>query len=722
MLELTFKGFAVDEASIDHSRITQLVLHELPLGPQLFSVTRYDGVLQQWDLGSGTIEVGQNIAFSGALQLGGAGALGFVETETGLALLTGGMDQDRLQLVTLDGDGAMIGQTALTSLPASFAGLQYTTTVALQDGTQVIYGAFANSTGIAQLQFSQAGVLQDQAILQDPTALTAAQITGTAQVMSGGQFYLLTISTAQNGVSSRLIGEDGTLSEIKSIGVDDGLWINAPTDMATVTLGGVGYAVVAAAGTDSLSVVEVGQDGGMIVRDHILDTLITRFGGVVAVEIIKQNDKAYVVAGGADDGISVFVLLEGGLLVHRAQIADTVDYALDNVSAIAGFAGQDGLEIFVASSSEAGVTQLNYDTGAAGITATAGLGGGLLLGTGGFDILQGHDGDDIIRADAGNDILRDGGGSDRLTGGAGRDLFVMTADGQPDTITDFTLGEDQIDLSLWPMLRDSSQLSMTMRSDGMQIIYGDETLIVQTADGGPIDYRDVASTDLIGGSRVPVNLTPGYPGPATPVDLFGGAEPAANQGGPYDPMTPVRELEESNQSILRDALDLPTSPADGSVVNGQGNAEVIFGTENFDLLFAGAGHDVVQAGDGNDTLFGRAGDDMLFGEDGSDTLYGGAGDDWLEGGFGDDLLRGGSGADTFVFNGGQDVITDYQSGEDTIRLDPSLWTGLTSAADLLFVYGETTQTGIAITFDTGDRLLIEDIYDTAALADDLMLF
>ncbi len=74
-----------------------------------------------------------------------------------------------------------------------------------------------------------------------------------------------------------------------------------------------------------------------------------------------------------------------------------------------------------------------------------------LWGGDGNDTLVGGDGNDILYGDAGNDILQGGAGSDTLTGGAGNDIFrfrIGDVGGTAiDTITDFTKGQDKIDLS-----------------------------------------------------------------------------------------------------------------------------------------------------------------------------------------------------------------------------------------------------------------------------------
>lgn len=62
----------------------------------------------------------------------------------------------------------------------------------------------------------------------------------------------------------------------------------------------------------------------------------------------------------------------------------------------------------------------------------------------------------------------------------------------------------------------------------------------------------------------------------------------------------------------------------------------------------------------------------MTGNDGNNALNGGAGADTLTGGDGADTLTGGAGADTFKLaaaTGGADLILDFLSGTDLIRLN-----------------------------------------------------
>lgn len=79
------------------------------------------------------------------------------------------------------------------------------------------------------------------------------------------------------------------------------------------------------------------------------------------------------------------------------------------------------------------------------IVAFGGEGSDLLHAGGRNDTLHGEAGDDTLNGGAGIDVLDGGAGSDTLTGGLHADTFVFGAlDAAVDTITDFTVGEDQI--------------------------------------------------------------------------------------------------------------------------------------------------------------------------------------------------------------------------------------------------------------------------------------
>jgi len=86
-------------------------------------------------------------------------------------------------------------------------------------------------------------------------------------------------------------------------------------------------------------------------------------------------------------------------------------------------------------------------------------------------------------------------------------------------------------------------------------------------------------------------------------------------------------------------------------------------------------------GTGNDL------NNVLTGNKGANVLDGGGGNDTLEGGIGNDTLTGGDGHDTFQLkNSSKDTITDFSVLDDTIQLENSVFTQLTTT--------DLTETGV----------------------------
>ncbi|MDJ0798878.1 MAG: hypothetical protein QNJ51_19010 [Calothrix sp. MO_167.B12] len=157
-------------------------------------------------------------------------------------------------------------------------------------------------------------------------------------------------------------------------------------------------------------------------------------------------------------------------------------------------------------------------------------------------------------------------------------------------------------------------------------------------------------------------------------------------------------------TIRRDKLK--GSNADEKFYTSLGNDKVEAGKGN-DIIEGGLGNDKLDGGKGDDSIYGGMDNDRLIGGDGNDVLVGGDGNDLIKGGRGSDTMTGGAGNDTFVFRkswlkGEKDVITDFESGIDTIQFK-----GLGSFSQI-----SDTNDGVLITFDFGRKdgqLLLEGV-------------
>lgn len=566
------------------------------------------------------------------------------------------------------------------------AGLVQATVFATASGSAV-YGGLFGQTGLVRLDLNASGAAQGASLLGGTGAEDAAALTG-GQI--GGQDFLFSARLGDAAVTSWEVGATGGLTERASLGAADGIGIATPTALEFVTYGANSFLVLAAAGSNSLSVFAVDAAGGLSLRDHITDTGYTRFAGVSALDVIQHQGRVFVLAGGADDGISLFQMLPDGRLVHLETRADGFDTTLRHVSAVGMVALGDEIQVFVAGV-ENGVTQFVLDPGPAGVS-TGGTGGGnndLLLAGAGTQTLNGRDGDDI---------LVDAAGSTRMTGGAGADIFVLSPDEAVDYILDFNPDEDRLDLTAYPMLRNLGQIRFITRPDGIELRIGDDRLVITSADHTPLDPGKFTVAGLLPVDRIPLYDLPTLPGG---VELAGNGGADTLTGTEYD--------------------DLLAGKGGRDLLYGLGGDDQVFGDGGQDQLYGDAGNDSLLGGDDKDRLYGGDGADSLLGGEGKDRLYGGSGNDSLVGGGGKDMLVGGGGADRFLFNrlDGKDKIRDFNPGQDQLWLDPALWGGGLDAAEVLESYGRIRKHNLVLNFGDGDKLVLKGIDDWHLIEDDI---
>ena len=571
--------------SVDHSLVGDLDVVMMDGDLHVLATTNYDGSLTRWTVTSDTMILNSTAEFDEGLLAGNSGSTTVVTFGAQTYALTGGARVGRLQLFNLDQADISQGVTALNSLAHPLAGITTTVTI-------------------------------------------------------GARNYVLAASGTENGVTIWEVDSSGALTQTDSIGTEDGLWGSALTAIETAVIDGQTYVILAAAGSGSLTVMSVDSAGKLEITDHIIDDLNSRFGGAAALSAVEHHGQIYVVTGGADDGLSLFLLQRDGTLQARGHIADTTQMGLSNVSAITAVSAGDGIDIFVASSQDAGVTRLHFDTGPQGVTLLSSPAGGTLTGSAGMDMIIGAAGNDVLLGRAGDDILSDGAGGDRLTGGAGADIFVFDYDGITDFVLDFELGVDRIDLSKWPQLRSLNQLSYSSRDDGIRIHYGEDNLVLRSADLQPIDSADFDAIDLLGTARIPQNMVAGFSGPAQAIPEL----PTRPDYTPYVYTPPAADPNpESTVAIPDDGRnDITASanydPAPSTSVTTSN--QKTYGTGDNDRLTGTSGADTIYGRGGSDWISGRAGNDKVWGESGADTLLGKKGNDQLLGGGGDTLIGG----------------------------------------------------------------------------------
>ena len=402
----------------DYSNITDLEVMMVGGQARLFSSTLYDGALTSWALSGTGMTLVDAVAYLGSLRPGSTASIMQLEIDGVTALMTGGgRGRGALQTHQLTQTGAIDESTAFPWEVFPFASLAHGETLALGNGNQAIFGSLAIGADMGRLVFDSAGALLTSQVFYDRNDTFTDDVTAISSAQIGQAQYLLTASGTENGITVWAVSNTGDIDPTSSIGTEDGLWVAAPTAMEVATIGPQTFVVLASAGSSSLSVMSLDALGSLQVTDHVIDSQNSRFAGASALATIEHQGQIYVIAGGADDGISLFLLRPDGTLLARGHLADTTQMGLENVSAISAVSVGNGIDIFVASSQVSGITQLHFATGPAGLTLNATSAGGTLSGSAGMDVMTGGAGADVLFGGGGDDILTDGAGSDRLTGG-----------------------------------------------------------------------------------------------------------------------------------------------------------------------------------------------------------------------------------------------------------------------------------------------------------------
>lgn len=275
----------------------------------------------------------------------------------------------------------------------------------------------------------------------------------------------------------------------------------------------------------------------------------------------------------------------------------------------------------LSTTNDAGTTAINLGGNALANT---------LIGNAGANALYGYGGDDTLTANGGGDWLIGGTGNDYMTGGSGADVFVFSAGDGADTIADFSIGSDLIDLRAF---------------SGAATITQSGSDAVVTIGSWSVTLLGTTAANLTISSFV-------YPAATYDQTINGTGSAETLNGG--------------------STKDLIYGLNGNDTINGLGGDDRLEGGAGGDTLNGGDGDDIVLGGASGDTINGDDGNDVLQGEAGDETINGGAGTDVIDGGSGIDTMTGGTGVDYFVFaagdtgSSGQDVITDFSVGTDIL--------------------------------------------------------
>ncbi len=667
------------QAALDFG-ITDLMVMQQNGQTVLYASSGQTGGLSAFNLsGTGSASILDTQLYDTSWSGGALRDLALVEVNGAVGIAVAGSGADQLRYYTVDTNGSIGTEAMMSGMSSSLNRLLDVD----QSSPQMLLTADTGAAMIRGYYVGVDGAMSEAMTVADTTTTYAAEVMSIRSTSVGNSTYTVAASQMEKGVSVYRM-DGNSLINTGNAGVNEGLGIMTPTAMEVVVMGGRSFVILASAPNDgegqsgAITVMELAQDGSLVDTDHVIDTALTRFGQVQSLEVLDVDGRTYVMAGGGDDGMTMFVLLPNG----RLQILGTIsgDAGLNNISSIAARYEGGNLQMYVASETSGGVLQISADVSNQGMVIQGGHGGGTITGGAQDDILIGGAQNDSIIGGAGDDIIEDGLGVDTMSGGSGADIFVLRSDFTYDVIQDFEAGIDRLDLSSWPFLYDAAQIGYTATSTGAILNWRGETLELFSLNGQTLSFAQVQAAVTDAPNRAPdFSAYGGNDGAQT---LEGSAiDDAINAGGGNDTITTFAGDDYIDAGIGDDIVD---GGAGRDTIEGGAGDDTIDGWYDSDLINGGAGNDYIQAGLGSDTVYGGDGDDLIrgnrgldliyggegsdliLGDNNDDTIYGEGGNDYLRGGNGNDLVDGGIGND-HIFGANQEDVLYGGEGNDIVR-------------------------------------------------------
>ncbi len=412
-------------------------------------------------------------------------------------VLPSGEFDDNQSVYTLGSDGLLTLSASYSDAAGTYSGWSMTASVDTGGATYLFGGVWGRS-GFFGFDVGAGAVLTAPRWIADTAQMYLGDITAMESAVLHGKNFLFIASGQDTGLESFEIAADGSYIQRDRAPPSEG-GFSGVTDLVAVDGMDRAFVIMASAGTDSLLVFRVSAGGRLQQVQTATDTLDTRFAGVQALETFDLNGRDYLLAGGADDGISLFEVTYKGQLKLLDTVADTAGTALQNVTSITARVANGEVTVFAGSATDQGFTQFVLSVPNGDNLIRGGPEPDSLTGTALDDTIFGHGKADTLYGLDGDDRLVDGRGPDVLWGGAGADIFEFVAETRTDRVMDFEIGIDRLDMSDYAMLYSYTDIAITPTANGAMLEMNGDTLILDSIDGTPLDFSMFSQDDFIFG-------------------------------------------------------------------------------------------------------------------------------------------------------------------------------------------------------------------------------
>ena len=486
-----------DDAAPHGAGLSDLEVFWFDNAPYLFTGAVADGGIMRLSLREGTQAQPEQEVWATI----NTGTLGLTDLERVTLgdqdfLLGAGRHSEFPVLRVLRPDGSIGGLRTIDAGDAELRGWSHSTQFRAGD-TDMLAVARHGDAGLQVFEMTDDFEFGLRLRLDDSPKTPLGAVSALTSLEIGADTFVITASAAASGVTSFRVQADGTMQETDVISAQLGMPVAGTSALALAEVAGTQFVLAGSTNSSTITALRMNELGVFFVEDQVMDNLATRFQGLVDLDSFSIGARSFVVAGGADDGLSLFELGPTGQLFHVQSVANQPGQGLQGVQSVGATRIGDDVQIFAGGQGDTGLVQLRMDAGRVGELIIGGPGDDTLQGGARDDHLEAGGGDNVLRGGAGDDRLVAGPGENRLFGGAGADVFVFRPGGGRDRIMDFEHGVDRIDLSAYAMLHSPGGLDIAGTHDGARILVQGDEIRIRTEDRAPLAPQDFTPDDFL---------------------------------------------------------------------------------------------------------------------------------------------------------------------------------------------------------------------------------
>lgn len=181
--------------------------------------------------------------------------------------------------------------------------------------------------GISVFELNDDGTLTSLFNIDDDSSLELNNLRELQFVEVGGNPFLIAAGR-DDGLSTFSVASNGTLTLASEIEDDGSLLLDDVDAMTTLVVGGNTFVVVGnedSSSDEGISIFSIDSSGNLVETDQITeasDSSNLELSNVKAIAAGESGGNSYVIAGGDDDGLSVFSVDSAGNLVNVFNIDD----------------------------------------------------------------------------------------------------------------------------------------------------------------------------------------------------------------------------------------------------------------------------------------------------------------------------------------------------------------------------------------------------------------